>query len=79
MKAHVQKWGNSLAIRIPAGVAREMAIVEGSAVDVQLDGTVLRVTPQQRIPTLDELLASVDPSNLHPEVDWGVPQGNEAW
>jgi antitoxin MazE len=80
MQARVQKWGNSLAIRIPKPFAAQMGIETSSAVDVSVVDGCLVITPAQKPRvTLDELLAGVTPENVHAETDWGKPVGREIW
>lgn len=59
----VQAWGNSLAVRIPARVARAARLVVGQPVSVELiDGTVL-VTPTGKPKlTLKQKLKVFDPA-----------------
>jgi antitoxin MazE len=80
MKARIQKWGNSLALRIPKSFAAESQLEQGMLVDVSLHEGKLVVTPL-RAPalTLEELLQGITPQNLHHEVDTGPAVGNEAW
>lgn len=78
MKATVQRWGNSLAIRIPRAYARDLAIDEGSEVEVSVAGPSLVVTPSST-PSLNALLAAITDENLHAEIDTGPGQGREAW
>ena len=78
MKATVQRWGNSLAIRIPRAYARDLAIDEGSEVEVSVAGPALVVTPSSP-PSLNALLAAITDENLHAEIDTGPGQGREAW
>ena len=80
MKARIQKWGNSLALRIPKSFAAESQLEQGMLVDVSLHEGKLVVTPL-RPPalTLEELLQDLTPQNLHDEVDTGSAVGNEAW
>lgn len=77
MKTRVQKWGNSLAIRIPAGLAREAAMTEGTAVDVDVENGNLRIVREEAVPTLDELIAAITEENRHERVDFGPPVGRE--
>lgn len=80
MQTRVQKWGNSLAVRIPRPFADEIGIADNSEVDLSLDKGMLVVRPVQRIRyDLIDLLAKVSKSNLHPEVDTGPSVGNESW
>ena len=80
MKTKVQKWGNSLAVRIPKSFASEAGIRNDSPVDVSLVGGKLVVSPMTRTKlSLKRLLAKVSKDNLHSEIDAGPAMGNEAW
>ena len=80
MRARVQRWGNSLALRIPSAFAVETTIEQGSEVELTLEDGRLVVTPlAEPAFSLDALLAGVTPDNLHAEVDTGAPEGVEAW
>ncbi len=80
MKARIQKWGNSLALRIPKSFASHSNIEQGSVVDLSLDNgrMIVEATKDQEY-SLDELLARVTRNNLHSEVDFGAPVGKEVW
>jgi antitoxin MazE len=80
MDSRVAQWGNSLAIRIPRLVARQLGLVEGQSVvlDVKEGVLTLRPVAPAKI-TLEELLAGVTEDNLHGETDWGDPVGREEW
>lgn len=73
----VQKWGNSLGIRIPKSLAIKVGLEEGSEVDLDVENGHLVIKPKSG--TLDELLAQVTPDNLHQEISTGKPQGRESW
>jgi len=45
MHTQVQKWGNSLAIRIPKSFAKETNIDKGSFVDLSLSDGKIIATP----------------------------------
>lgn len=79
--AHAQmvRWGNSLAVRIPKNVADEARLAEGDrlVLEVESPGTVAIKAIER--PTLDQLLNQITPENLHKEINWGKPVGNEAW
>jgi len=80
MKARVQKWGNSLAVRIPRSFANEVGFAQDSAVELSLEKGRLCVKPAAKPwPTLRQLLAKVTPENRHGEVNTGPAKGNEAW
>lgn len=80
MKTRVQKWGNSLALRIPKSLAVDAGLREDSPVELSLTGNTLTV--QSLAPhslTLEELLHGVTDQNIHGEWDTGPAVGREAW
>jgi antitoxin MazE len=80
MKTRVQKWGNSLALRIPKSFASEVGLKSNSPVEVTAaDGKLVIVPVAKPQLTLKQLLARVTPENLHHEVETGPAIGNEAW
>ena len=83
MEAILRKWGNSIGLRIPAGLLAELRLSENSTVDLSvIDGKLIIVPNDQRRKwkySLGELLASVTPENIHPETPWGKPAGDEIW
>lgn len=80
MNTTIQKWGNSLAVRIPRSVAKDSHLHQGSVVDIVLIGGKIVVKPQrQQSYTLKQLLRGVTSRNRHIEQDWGAQAGQEAW
>ena len=79
MITSIQRWGNSLAIRIPKAFALQAELTEDTSVDLAIEGDTLIVRPLKKEWTLDELLKGVTPSNLHREASWGEPAGKEVW
>lgn len=80
MISAVAKWGNSLALRIPAAFAREIAIREGGSVDISVANGVLVVRPVEdaHVYDLDALLDRITEANRHGEVATGRSVGNES-
>lgn len=80
MRTQVQKWGNSLALRIPKSFAVEVGLEKETTVDVSLSDGTLVVTPVTNPkPTLRQFLSKVNKKNLHHEIDSGNVVGNETW
>ncbi len=80
MKTRVQKWGNSLALRIPKSFANEVGLQKETSVEVSLADGKLIITPVTKPKlTLRQLLAKVTKENLHHEVDTSSAVGNETW
>ena len=78
MMAQVQKWGNSLALRIPKAFAEEASIANGTQVELSLRQGSLVVHPvvPQKFDFFT-LLAGITPDNVHDECDTGEPVGKE--
>lgn len=80
MVATVAKWGNSLAIRIPQSLAKEIHLAEGTEIDLGVvDGTLVMKPTNRKRYSLDELIKGITPENLHTEIDSGIAVGNEVW
>ena len=80
MQTSIQKWGNSLGLRLPKLIAEELQIKTGARVTMKVSQGRLVITPQvRRRYSLDELLKGVNTENLHPETDTSAPQGREVW
>ena len=80
MRVQVQKWGNSLALRIPSSFAKESHIEKGSEVELSLEAGKIVVNPVKKPAyALDDLLSGVTEDNLHSEVETGPSVGKEVW
>ena len=80
MKTRVQKWGNSLALRIPKSFAEEAGLRAEAAVELTLvEGALVmrRVTPEPL--TLDQLLLGVTDDNMPSDWNTGPVVGKELW
>jgi antitoxin MazE len=80
MNARIQKWGNSLAVRIPKAFAAEAGLAEDVPVELSLvrGKVVVKPIPVEPL-TLTELLRGIKRENLHGEWDTGPAVGKELW
>ncbi|MBI5499346.1 MAG: AbrB/MazE/SpoVT family DNA-binding domain-containing protein [Deltaproteobacteria bacterium] len=78
MQARIQKWGNSLAVRIPRPFAGEVGLGENSEVELRVVDGALLIRPAGKF-SLASLLARVTRRNVHGEVPTGGPVGKESW
>jgi antitoxin MazE len=80
MQVRVQKWGNSLAVRIPKPLAKDAAVSEGTVLNLAVsDGRVIATPVETKNLSLRALLSKINKKNLHGEVDFGRPAGCEIW
>ena len=90
MQAKIARWGNSLAVRLPVEVVRDLGFREGQIVELTPTGSKLELAPQSTerrytasgipIYTLEELIADMDrlgPGAEPPTLDWGPDRGSE--
>ena len=78
MEAKIQKWGNSLGIRIPIGITKELSLENGSIVDIAEKNNQILIKPVKKR-SLADLLSKVTDENIHDEFDFGNPVGKEIW
>jgi antitoxin MazE len=80
MKAAVKKWGNSASVRIPAGVLEAARLRVDDPVDVREEAGRIVIEPLQRKEyDVAALVKKISRRNLHEELDFGGPLGNEVW
>lgn len=72
MKNSIQKWGNSLAVRIPKAFVESLGWRENAPVKMSLEeGALVIKTDRERAWDLDALLAGVTDDNVHPAWEAG--------
>lgn len=80
MRTKIQRWGHSLALRIPKPFAIEAKLAEETEVELTLtNGGLIVIVASKPAQTLEDLLARVTKRNLHGEVDTGTAVGRESW
>ena len=79
MKTTIQKWGNSLAVRIPRPFAEEIDLRENSPVDLTIRSGKLIIVPAEPEITLESLVEQITDENRHDEIGTGRSVGNEVW
>jgi antitoxin MazE len=80
LKVKVQKWGNSLALRIPRSFAEEVGLEKETPVNISLKDGKLVIEPIAKPEiSLEQLLAQITKENLHGEFHTGSAVGNETW
>lgn len=92
METNINSWGNSLAVRIPKVLAKELGFEENSIVNMEIvdDKLVITANPFKKLKspykyTLKDLLAKI-PEDYNPNTDeeaheWqnSPPVGREFW
>jgi antitoxin MazE len=75
----IQKWGNSLAVRIPSPIARRAGFQAGQAVQLSMQDSAVLVAPAGKPGlTLAQRLALFDPQLHGGEAMPAGPVGREA-
>lgn len=77
MQSRIQKWGNSLGLRIPKAIAQQAGLNEGTTVDFSVRGNTIVINPQRY--SLEKMLLQITPDNVHKEIDTGAIVGKEIW
>jgi len=78
MTTKIQKWGNSLGIRLPKALIESTSFSEGAEVTFCQKGSeiILKVA-KPKYPSMKEILKGMTKKNFEPMLDWGPPVGRE--
>jgi len=80
MHVRVQKWGNSLAVRIPKPLAEDAEVSEGTILNLAVsEGKIVATPVRRKKQSLKQMLAKVTRENLHADIESGPPVGREIW
>jgi len=78
MTTKIQKWGNSLGIRLPKALIENTPFSLGTEVVFNQKGSELILKPVKRkYPSLKEIMKGMTRANFEPELDWGPDVGQE--
>ncbi|MDJ0660857.1 MAG: AbrB/MazE/SpoVT family DNA-binding domain-containing protein [Crocosphaera sp.] len=75
----ITKWGNSLGIRLPQEIIKQLGWQEGVKLSLSLENECLILSSTKPKYNLDQLLKDSDPEAQHEEIDWGEAEGEENW
>ncbi len=74
MKAKIQKWGNSLAVRVPKNIAEQVGVESNDVLEMNVEGGKIVLLPHVAVEySLDDLLNGIDGVVLADQVkslDW---------
>jgi antitoxin MazE len=80
MVTKIQKWGNSLGLRIPKSFAEEAGVEAGSPVDISIDDGRLVIQPVRPLKyEFKDLVSEIREDNIHEEITTDGPTGREVW
>ena len=80
MTTKVQRWGNSLAVRLPKEVADKLNLGAGSSVSISLNSKNILIKPTLKKDfSLGDLLGQITSENTHKEISYGKLFGKEIW
>jgi len=79
MHANIRKWGNSPAVRLSAAVLKAAGYALDQRVEISVTRGRIVIEPASPLEyRLDDLIAAIEPGNLHEEIDFGSPVGRES-
>ena len=79
MESRIQRWGNSLAVRIPNTIAKELHISQGTQVELRQHDDQIIISPKKKKEKLKDLISKITDANKHVEVKTHRVMGNEIW
>lgn len=78
MGATIQKWGNSLAVRIPKAVSEAAHLQENTSVDILVENDKI-IIQRAAQPSIKELFAGFEGEYEPQSINWGEAVGGEIW
>lgn len=78
MKTAIQKWGNSLGVRLPASLAQAALLKSGDEVEFLVSKKGITLVPTG-CSTFQSRCEAITDVNKHTVTDWGTPRGVEIW
>ena len=80
MEAKIQKWGNSVGIRIPSSILKSLNIKTNDILNIaqEEDKIVISIPPKKKI-SLEERFKNYHGENLAKDFSWDDPMGEEIW
>ena len=78
MDAIIQKWGNSLGVRIPNIIVKDYELESGTHVEIVEENGKIVLVPKKKY-DLDVMLMKVTKKNMQKEIDTLGPKGKEVW
>jgi len=80
METNIQKWGNSLGVRLSKSITDSHSLKAGSRVQVVETKNGIEISALKKPSFLvADMVKKITKDNLHAEMDWGAPRGNELW
>jgi antitoxin MazE len=77
METVLTKWGNSLGVRIPVSIVKELSLENGSIIEIKEKGN--KIIMKKMRSSLIEMLNLINESNMHKEIKTDICVGKEIW
>ena len=74
----ITKWGNSLGIRLPQEIIKQLGWQEGIKVTLSMEDNSIIVSATKPKYCLEDLLKEATPQQQHEETNWGEAIGEES-
>lgn len=80
MNTVINSWGNSLAVRLPAGIINSMKLKQGDVLKIiEKNNEIILKSERKKKLSLKERLKDFNGIYDLKEIEWGEPVGNEVW
>ena len=79
MEARLQKWGNSIGVRIPMNMLKTLNLKSNDSVElINQDNKIVIIKKEKKI-SLKDKIANYKGENLAKDFVWDDNRGNEIW
>lgn len=78
MKTSAQKWGNSVAVRVPKSIVEQAGVRPRDSFDIEVvRGNIVLKPRLRREFQLESLVKGITKRNVHEAIEFGPPVGRE--
>ena len=78
MRTSIQKWGNSLGVRLPVKILEDVSLQAGDEVEIRAKENEVTISPTGNT-SIATLFSKITEENRHSHADFGEPLGKEVW
>ena len=79
MEARLQKWGNSIGVRIPMNMLKTLNLKSNDSVELINKDNKINIIKKEKKISLKDKIANYKGENLAKDFVWDDNRGNEIW
>lgn len=79
MEMKLQKWGNSLGVRLPSNILKSLNLKVDDVINIREEDEKIIITKVEKKISLEEKIKAYEGENISKDFEWDNAQGREIW